>query len=179
MPRLILVFWLARLRALVGKIVLFVIIGTDCLAQVSIFPTHLLVAATIILSRGFGCVDPSGRSRGLRHGAMGAVIATILIAPIFLVVSARFFGLGRLEAITRHGLCLLEVERKRALVPGVILGRFQGKVVVPGAASIHLTDPQREVYGGLGLGRDSFLDGLVSSVFSTTFLLVLGMDRGP
>ena len=48
-----------------------------------------------------------------------------------------------------------------------------------GAASIHLTDPQRKVQGGLGLSRDSLLDGLVSGIFLTTLLFGLGMDGGP
>ena len=47
------------------------------------------------------------------------------------------------------------------------------------AASIYLTDPQRKVQSGLGLSRDSFLDGLVLGVLSTTFLLGLSTDGGP
>ena len=46
-----------------------------------------------------------------------------------------------------------------------------------GAASIHLTDPQRKFQSIFGLSRDSFLDGLVSDVFSATFLFGLGTDR--
>ena len=79
----------------------------------------------------------------------------------------------------RHGLCLLGAEQKGASVPGVIFGRFWAGAVASEAASIHLTDPKRKVQGGLGLTRDSFLDGLVPSVFLTTFLLGLGMDGGP
>ena len=48
-----------------------------------------------------------------------------------------------------------------------------------GAASIHLTDPQKKIQGGLGLSHDTFLDGLVLSVLLTTFLLGLGTDGGP
>ena len=51
--------------------------------------------------------------------------------------------------------------------------------MAPGAASIHLTDPQKKVQGGLGLSRDSLLDSLVLGVFVTTFLLGLGTDKGP
>ena len=47
------------------------------------------------------------------------------------------------------------------------------------AATIYLTDPQKKVQGGLGLSRNSFLDGLVPGVFFTIFLLGLGTDRGP
>ena len=48
-----------------------------------------------------------------------------------------------------------------------------------GVASIYLTDPQKKVQGGLGLSRDSLLDGLVPGVLLTTFLLSLGTDGGP
>ena len=109
---------------------------------------------------------------------MGATLATILIAPTFLVVPARSLGLGELEAMRKHGLYLLEAERKETSVPGVILGRFQGGTVASGAVSIHLTDPRKKVQGDLGLSRDSLLDGLVPSVLLTTFLLGLDMDRG-
>ena len=47
------------------------------------------------------------------------------------------------------------------------------------AASIYLTDPRKKVQGGLGLSRDSFLDGLVLNVLLTNFLLGLSMDGGP
>ena len=46
------------------------------------------------------------------------------------------------------------------------------------AASIHLTDPQRKVQGGLGVSRDSLLNSLVPGVLLTTFLLSGGTDRG-
>ena len=47
------------------------------------------------------------------------------------------------------------------------------------AANIHLTDLQKKFQGGFGLSRDTFLDGLVSGVFLTTFLLGLSTDGGP
>ena len=65
-----------------------------------------------------------------------------------------------------------------ASVPGVVLGRFQGGAVASGAASVHFTGPRRNAQGGLGLSRDSLLDDLVPSVFSTTFLLGLSTDGG-
>ena len=46
------------------------------------------------------------------------------------------------------------------------------------AASIHLTNSQKKVQGGLGLSRDSFFDGLIPSVLSTTFLFGLDTDGG-
>ena len=79
----------------------------------------------------------------------------------------------------RHSLYLLEAEQKKALVLGMILGRFRGGAMALGAASIPLTDPQRKVQGGLGLSRDSLLDSLVPGVFSTSFLFGLGMDGRP
>ena len=48
-----------------------------------------------------------------------------------------------------------------------------------GAASIYFTDPQKKVLGGLSVSRDSLLDGLVTSVLSTTFLFGLGIDKRP
>ena len=149
-------------------------------AYILIFPTRWLVAATIILSQGFGCVDTSGQSKALRPGAAGAAIATIFIMPTLLIVSTRSLrGLSLLGTMRRHGLCLLGAERKRVLVPGVILGRFQGGAVASEAASIHFIDPQRKVPVGLGLNRDSLLEDLVPGVFSTIFLLSLGIDGGP
>ena len=88
-PRPILVFWLARLRALVGKMALLVTVITDGPAHVPIFLTRWLVAATIISSRGLGRVDPSGWDGALRLGAAGAVIAIIPIMPTFLMVLVR------------------------------------------------------------------------------------------
>ena len=109
---------------MVGKIALLITVVTSGPTHVFIFPTRWLVAATIISSRGLGCVDPNGQGEALRPGAMGAASVTILIAPTFLVVPARFLGLGGLGAMRRHGLCLLGAEQKGASVLGVILGRF-------------------------------------------------------
>ena len=165
---------------MVGKIALFVTVVTGGLAQVPIFPTCWLVAATIILSRGLGCVDPSGRGGALRPRAAGAAIATISIVPTLLMVPARSLqGLSLLGMMRGHCLSLLGVERKGVSVPGVVLGRFRDGAVASGAASIHLTDPQKKVQGGLGLSRDSLLDGLVPGVLLTTFLLSLSTDGGP
>ena len=50
--------------------------------------------------------------------------------------------------------------------------------MAPGAANIHLTDLQRKIQSGFGLICNSFLDGLVPSVFLTTFLLGLDTDGG-
>ena len=103
---------------------LLVTIVTGGLAQVPIFPTRLLVAAIIILSRGLGYIDSSGQSGVLRPRATRSAIATILIVATFLVVLARSFGLGGLVAMRRHGSCILGVEQKEALVLGVTFGRF-------------------------------------------------------
>ena len=148
-------------------------------AQVPMFSMYWLIAATIISSRGLGCVDHSGRVGALRSRAAGAAIATIFIAPILLVVPVRSFGLARLGAMRRHDLCLVRAKKKGALVPSMILNSFQGRAVALGAASIHFTDPQRKVQGGLGISRDSLFDGLVLGVLSTTFLFGLGADEGP
>ena len=51
--------------------------------------------------------------------------------------------------------------------------------MAPGAASIYLADPGRQVQGGLGLSYNDFPNGLVPDVFLTTFLLVLGTDEWP
>ena len=158
---------------------LLVTVVTSGPAQVPIFPTCWLVAATIISSQGLGCIDPHGRDKALRPRAAGAAIAMISIAPTLLVVPARSLGLGGLEAMRRQGLCLLRDERKEALVPSVIVGSFRGGAVAPEAASIHLTDPQRKVQDGFGLNRDSFFERLVPGVFLTTFLFGLGTDGGP
>ena len=158
---------------------LLVIVLAGGTAHVPIFPTRWLVSGTIILSRGLGHVDSSGRDRALRPRAMGPAITTIFIVLAFLMDLARsFLGLSLLETMGRHGLCLLGAEHKRALVLGMILGRFWGRTMASGAVSIHLTDPQKKVQGGLCLSRDSFLDGLVSVVLSMTFLLGLGTDGG-
>ena len=127
-------------------------------------------------SQGLDCDNPSGRGGALRAGVKGDTTATIPIASTLLVIPARSLGLGGLKARRRHGLCLLGAERNRILVPGVIFDRFQGGAVAPGAASIHLTDAQRKVQGGLGLSCNSLLDGLLPSIFLTTFLRGLGTD---
>ena len=177
---MILVFWLAGLRALVGKMALLVTVVTGGPAHVSIFPMCWLVTATIISSRGLGCVDPSGRGGALRPGVAEAAIATISIVLTLLMVPARSLrGLSSLGTMRRHGSCLLGAERKGASVPGVVLGRFRGGAMASRAASIHLTDPRRKVQGGLGLSCDSLLDGLVPNVLLITFLLGLSTDGGP
>ena len=51
--------------------------------------------------------------------------------------------------------------------------------MVPETVSIHLADAEKKVQGGLGLSCDSLPNGLVPSVFLTTFLLGLGTDRRP
>ena len=112
------------LRALVGKMALFVTVVTGGPAQVPILPTRWLVAAIIISSRGFGCVDPSGWSGALRFEVAGAAIAIILIALTLLVVPAKSFSLDGLGAMKKHDSCLLGAERKGISVPGVIFSRF-------------------------------------------------------
>ena len=77
------------LKVLIGKIALLVTVITGGPAYVPIFLTRLLVAATIISSRGLGRVDPSGRGKALRPEAARAAIATIPIVPILLMVSAQ------------------------------------------------------------------------------------------
>ena len=109
---------------MVGKIAFLVTVVIDGPAQILIFPMRWLVAATIISSQGFSCVDSSSRGRALRPRAARAIIATISIAPTLLVVPARSLGLGGLGAIRRHGSCLLKTKQKGILVPGMILGRF-------------------------------------------------------
>ena len=78
----------------------------------------------IISSQDLGCVDNNGRSRALMPGAAGAVIATIPIAPTFLVVPARSLRLGGLGAIRSHGSCLIRAKQKGDSVASVIFGRF-------------------------------------------------------
>ena len=158
---------------------LLVPVVTVGLAYVPIFPTRWLVPATIISSQSLGRVDPSGRGGALRLRAAKATIATILIMLTLLMVLVRSLqSLSLLETMRRHGSCLLEAERKGALVPSMILGTFQDRAMALGAASIHLTDQQRKVQGGFGLSCDSLLDSLVPDVFLTTFLLGLGMNGG-
>ena len=139
--------WLAGLRTLVSKMPFLVTIVTGGLVQVPIFPTRWLIAAmiTIVSSRSLGHVDPSGRAEVLRPEAARAAIATIFIAPTFLVIPTRFLGLDGLEAMRKHDLCLVKAEWKGALVPGRIFGRFQGGAVTPRTVNIYLTDPQRKV----------------------------------
>ena len=159
---------------------LFVIVVTGGPAHVPIFATRWLVVATIMSSRDLGRVDPSGRGGALSPGAAGAAIAIISIVHTLLMVPARSFqGLSLLKTMRRHGLCLLGVERKGALFPGMIFGRFRGRAVASEAARIYLTGPQRKVQGDLGLNRDSLFDGLVPGVLLTTFLHGLSTDGGP
>ena len=40
-------------------------------------------------------------------------------------------------------------------------------------------DPRRKIQGGLGLIRDRILNSLVPNLLLTTFLLGLGINRGP
>ena len=169
------------LKTLVRIMALLIIIITDSLAQVPIFLTRWPIAATIIIisRHGLSRIDFGGRGEALRLRAAGAAIATIFIAPTLLVVLARSLGFVGLEAMKKHGSCLVGVKCKRTLVPDVILNRFQGGAVAPWLVSIHLADPEKKVQGGLGLSRDSHLNGLVLDVFSTTFLLGLGMNRRP
>ena len=139
---------------------LLITIVTGDLAQVPIFPTRWPVAApiTIILSRDLGHVDSSGRGRVLSSGAAKAAIATICIAPILLVVPARFFrGFSSLWTIKKHSLCLLGVERMRTSVPGVFFARFWGGALALGTISIHLTDPQRRFRAVLASAVITFL----------------------
>ena len=108
-----------------SKMAFLVIVVTGVPAHVLIFLTHWLVAATIISSQGIGRVDCSGRDGALSPGAAKAAIVTIAIMPTFLMVLAQSLqDLSSLKTIRRHGLCLLEAERKGALIPHVILGRF-------------------------------------------------------
>ena len=109
---------------MVGKMAFLVTVITGGPAQILIFPTRWLVTAKIILSRGLDCVDSSGRGEALRPGTARAAIATIPITPILLMVPARSFSLGGLGAMRRYSSYLLGAERKRALVLGVILGKF-------------------------------------------------------
>ena len=157
---------------------LLVIVVIGGLAQVLIFLTGWPVATSIaiVLSRGLVCVNPSHRGGDLMPGVVEAAIAIILIAPTFLLVPARFFGLGELGAMKNQGLYLVTAERKEALVLSVILGRFHGGTVAPEAANIHLTNRQKKVQGGFGLSRDSLLDCLVLDVFLRTFLFSLSAD---
>ena len=90
---------------------LFVTVVIGGPAQAPIFSTCWPIAATMILSRGLGCVDPSGQGRALKPRAAGAVITTIFITPTFLVIPASSFGLGGLRAMRRHGLCLVKRNR--------------------------------------------------------------------
>ena len=114
-----------RLEALFGKIALLVTVVTGGPAYVPIFPKRWLIAATIISSRGLGCVDSSSRSGALKPGAAGPVIVTIPIVSTFLVALARSFQyLSLLGTMKRHSFCLLVAERKGASVPGVIFNRF-------------------------------------------------------
>ena len=103
----------------------FVTVVTSDTTHIPIFLTRWLVAATIILSRGLGRVDPSDRGKVLRPGAVGAAIAMISIVPTFLIVPARSLqGLSSLGTMKKDGLCLLGAEEKGASVHGVVLGRF-------------------------------------------------------
>ena len=112
------------LKDLVGKIALLITVITGGLAQLPIFLTRWPVAVPIISSQGFGRVNLSGRGGALRLGTAGAVIVTISIAPILLVVLARFLSLGGLGAIKKNGLCLVKAEQRGVLVLNVIFGRF-------------------------------------------------------
>ena len=96
------------LRALVGKMALFVIIVIGGPAQVPIFPTRWLIAATIISSRGLSSVDPSSRGEALRLEVARAAITIILIVPTLLMIPARYFQyLSLLRTIKKNASCLL------------------------------------------------------------------------
>ena len=93
LARPILVFWLAKLRALVSKIAFLITDVTDGLAQVLIFLLRWPVATTItiVLSRSLDGIDPSGGGGALRLETAGAAIVTISIRLTLLVVPARSF----------------------------------------------------------------------------------------
>ena len=133
---------------------------------------------TIILSQSLGFVDSSGQAGALEPGAAVAAIAMISIAPTFLVVLASSFDLGKLRAMRRHGSYLLRAEWKETFVLGVILGRFWGGAMAPGAASIYLVDPQKKVQSGFSFSRNGHPNGLVAIVFLMTFLLGLARMDG-
>ena len=133
----------------------FITVVTGGPAQVFIFPMRWLVAGTIISCLNY--VNSSGRGGVLRHGAARVAIATIPIAPTFLVILARSLDLGGLGAMRRHGLCLVRVEQKGTLVPVVIFDSFWGGAVALGITSIYLTDSERKVQGGFASAVIAFL----------------------
>ena len=123
-------------------------------------------------------LTPVAGGEALSHRAAGAVIAIILIVPIFLVVLAKSLGLSRLEAIRKYGLCLMRAERKGASILGMTLGRFWVRTVAPGTASIDFTDLGKKVQDGFGLSRDSLPNDLVPGIFPTIFLLAWARMEG-
>ena len=159
---------------------LLVIVVTYGLAQVLIFSLRWPIAVTIILSQGLGRVDANCQGEVLRPGAAGAAIKTIFVPPTLLMVLTLFFwDLRMLGTMRKHGLCFLRAEQKGVLVLDVIFGRFLGRAMALGTASIHFTGPQKKVQGALDLSRDSLFNCLVPNVFSTTFLFGLGADGWP
>ena len=179
LPRPIPVFWLAGLRALVGKIAIFITVIIGGLAQIHIFLTRWPIATiiTTVWSWGLDRVDPSYRGGALRPRVAGATITIIPIASTFLVIPARSLGLSVLGTMRKHGSSFVRAEWKKAPVPDVIPNRFSGGVVALEAASFYLTDLQKKVQSGFGLSYNSLLDDLVPSVFSMIFLLGLSADK--
>ena len=113
---------------------------------------------------------------------MKPIITTaFFIAPIVLIVFSRpVQGLGVLEALQKVESRLLKLGK--VSIKNLLLGAFiklGGGLMAPTIAAIYLLDPKGKVEGSFGLCGNGFLNGLLSSIFSTAILLGLGIDRKP
>ena len=170
-----------QLNALVKKMLFLVIFVTNDLIQVFVFLLQWPFLLMVILRRNLNCSALNGRGRTLKSRVKRIKI-DIFIALNFFVVLVRFLrSLSMLGAIRREGLYFLKLSAKRieALIIGALFGlRWKGAMAL-GAGNIHLTNLGRKVKGNFCLCGDSFLNGLVSGVFSTTIWLGLGRKGRP
>ena len=89
-------------------------------------------------------------------------------------------GLGILEVLRRLRSRLLRL--KKVLIKDLLFGafvRFGRGLMALRTTSIHFSDLRQKVEDSFSLCNDSFLNGLLSDIFSIAILLGLGTDKRP
>ena len=181
-PKLILIFWLVRLSALVSKMPLFVTIVTGDLCQAFVLPLQWPVAVLVILSQKIGCVKSNIWGGAWKSWTARAMITTtfVIASIVFIVFSRLVQNLGVLEALKRLKSTFLRLEK--VLVGDLFFGAFVRlgrRSMAPRTVNIYFLDPGRKVEGGFGLRGNGFLNGLLPDVLLTAILLSPGRDWWP
>ena len=160
----------------------FVTITINDLTQISIFLIWWPVAISVVASRRIGYIDLSCWGQAWRSWAKRATITTAfsIIHIIFIIFLRPVRGLGILGVLKRLGYRLL--KPKRVLVENFLFDTFfhlGGRSMALKIANIYFLDSRQKVKGSFSLRNDSFLNGLLSSIFSKAILLGLDMDKKP